>query len=96
MKTLVEGRYRVDTRDQTLVGMSLGGLFALHTLFNAPASFQRYVVVSPSIWWNNRVILEQETASAKRGDDLTANLFLGGRRAGRSRAWRGTHGVERL
>ncbi|MEJ0028323.1 MAG: alpha/beta hydrolase-fold protein [Rhizomicrobium sp.] len=76
VKPLIEERYPVDTDDQTLAGMSLGGLFALHTLFDSPRNFQRYVVASPSIWWNGRAILEQESASAARGGEPAVNLFL--------------------
>jgi predicted alpha/beta superfamily hydrolase len=52
LKPFIEERYPADPNDQTLLGISLGGLFALHALFSAPGSFQRYIAISPSIWWN--------------------------------------------
>lgn len=52
--------YPIDASDSTLVGDSLGGLFALHVLFNHPQSFRSYVAGSPSIWWNGEAILEDE------------------------------------
>jgi predicted alpha/beta superfamily hydrolase len=73
----VAGRYPVDKADQTLVGMSLGGLFALHVLFEAPASFQRYLILSPALWWDERAIFAREAALAARQDDLPASVFLG-------------------
>lgn len=36
---------------RTLIGHSLGGLFALTGLFEQPALFSRYVAASPSLWW---------------------------------------------
>jgi hypothetical protein len=76
LKPLIEGRYPIDIADQTHVGMSLGGLFALHALFAAPKSFQRVVALSPSIWWDDRAILNAEAAFAKNAKDLPVNLFL--------------------
>jgi uncharacterized protein len=51
--------------DQTLFGYSLGGLFALHVLFNHPTDFRGYAACSPSIWWNKRAVLKGERAFAK-------------------------------
>jgi predicted alpha/beta superfamily hydrolase len=74
LKPLIEAKYPINANDQTLVGMSLGGLFALHALFTAPASFQRVAALSPSIWWNEREILKTEAAFT--AEDLPVNLFL--------------------
>ena len=65
-----------DPDDQTLLGMSLGGLFALYALFDQPSAFQRYIVVSPAIWWDRRLIFRQEAALATRITDLRVRLFL--------------------
>ncbi len=52
----------VDPDRTTLFGHSLGGLFALHTLFTHPDAFRTYLVLSPSIWWDHRVVLKNEAA----------------------------------
>lgn len=72
----VEGRFRLDPTDRTLAGWSLGGLFGLQVLFSEPELFRRYVLVSPSIWWDDRHILEREEAWAAAHDDLAAEVFL--------------------
>lgn len=47
----VAARFR--TSGQTaLMGESLAGLFVAETLLQAPASFDDYIIVSPSLWWN--------------------------------------------
>ena len=87
---LVEERYRSDPSDRTLVGWSLGGLFALHTLFTRPHSFAKYMAISPSIWWDDRVVMASEEAYAASHPDLTASLFacVGDREeTGPARAW---------
>ena len=60
----------VDSSRDILFGHSLGGLFALHVLFTHPEAFKTYLVLSPSIWFNNRVVLSHEAefaASVKSG-----------------------------
>jgi predicted alpha/beta superfamily hydrolase len=50
----------VDASRQSLMGYSLGGLFALHVMFNHPEAYQSLVISSPSIWWNDRDVLKDE------------------------------------
>lgn len=76
LKPFIEARYAVDTSNQTLLGVSLGGLFVLRTLFTAPASFQRYVAISPSIWWNCCELLDAEARAITEGN-VAGRLFLG-------------------
>ena len=58
LRPVLSSLYPIDAKDQTLAGHSLGGLFTLGVLFNHPAAFHRYVAASPSIWWNNRSVLD--------------------------------------
>lgn len=76
LKPLIEARFPVDTSDQMLTGMSLGGLFTLFALFRAPGAFQRMLALSPSIWWDERAILTHEAEFAKASRALPVNLFL--------------------
>ncbi|GAQ18114.1 esterase [Oceanobacillus picturae] len=50
----------VDQTNQSLFGHSLGGLLTVYSLFTRPQLFQHYLAFSPSIWWNDRVILTKE------------------------------------
>lgn len=47
----LRARYRIAKDDATLVGHSYGGLFATYALAEA-APFARYVIVSPSLWYD--------------------------------------------
>lgn len=60
IKPAVAARASVDPQRQTLWGHSYGGLFALHTLFTRPQSFQAYAVADPSLWWQKGFILTEE------------------------------------
>lgn len=72
----IAARYRVDASDQALIGVSLGGLLTLHALFTRPEAFRRYGAISPSIWWDDRVVLQEEDTLARRASDLEARLYL--------------------
>ena len=56
----------IDAGDQTLMGHSLGGLTTLHALFRRTASFQHFVAIAPSIWWNHREVLQHEAGFVQR------------------------------
>ena len=59
-----------------LVGHSFSGLFGLRTLFAEPTLFDKYLLASPSIWWDDRVMLDIEADYASAHDDLAARVFL--------------------
>lgn len=54
----IQQRHRINPQQQALLGHSYGGLFGLYALFNHPNSFRHYLIASPSIWWNERRILQ--------------------------------------
>lgn len=49
----VETRYDVDPADRVLIGKSISGLGATYALLNRPNLFNRYVIISPAIWWDD-------------------------------------------
>lgn len=52
----VEQQYRTDGR-RLLVGQSLGGLFASKVLLSQNDLFTHYLIVSPSLWWNDQALV---------------------------------------
>lgn len=73
---LIEREYGTDPAERTYVGHSLSGLFGLYTLFTRPETFGRYLLASPSIWWDDRSILSIEAEYAAGHDDLAAQVFM--------------------
>jgi predicted alpha/beta superfamily hydrolase len=73
LKPWVAARYRTNGRT-ALMGESLAGLFTLETLLKAPESFDDYVIVSPSLWWNGGALVGEAGADLRQG-------ALNGRRA---------------
>jgi|TARA_B100000315_G_scaffold115194_1_gene105748 hypothetical protein len=49
----IEARYEVDEQDRVLIGKSVSGLAAAHALLTRPGMFNRYLIISPAIWWDD-------------------------------------------
>lgn len=58
LKPYMESNYKV-SKESTLIGQSLGGLMATQLLFSRPGLFKNYIIVSPSLWWDNESLLQQ-------------------------------------
>ncbi len=59
VKSMIAKNYRIND-DATLIGQSLGGLLATEILTKKPALFNRYLIVSPSIWWDGQSLLKKK------------------------------------
>lgn len=76
LKPLINSNYRANSEDNAILGVSYGGLFALYVLFTRPDTFNRYIVLSPSLWWDKKVTLDYERRYANEHTELPARLFL--------------------
>ncbi|AFM03264.1 putative hydrolase of alpha/beta superfamily [Bernardetia litoralis DSM 6794] len=63
---LMEKSYKISSH-RTIIGQSLGGLLATEILFKKPYLFDDYVIVSPSLWWDNQKMV-------KKADNFLENL----------------------
>jgi len=50
------------TSSKTIIGQSLGGLLATEILLKKPNLFDHYIIVSPSLWWDNESLLSATAA----------------------------------
>jgi len=75
LKPWVSEHYR--TSDYSvLIGHSLGGLFAAHTMVTRPEAFDGFLVVDPSLNWNAQALLQQSDRFSAGDDDLNVSLYL--------------------
>lgn len=70
LRTEIGKRFKINPDRQALFGHSLGGLFAVHTLYSKPDAFHAIIAASPSLFWH-----EQEMLKAER--DFAARLQAG-------------------
>lgn len=59
LKPLIAGYAKIDSARQAVVGHSFGGLFGVYSLVNHPDRFQYYVLSSPSLWWQDGMMIKQ-------------------------------------
>ena len=74
----VEEQLKSVGSDRVLIGNSLSGLAVIHSLLTRPELFNRYLIVSPSLWWDDwykprdeRYVMKQVSAMSK--DSLRNN-----------------------
>lgn len=74
---LVARRYRADMQHKVFAGHSYGALLGAHILFAEPGMFSDYILGSPSLWYDRRVMFGREAAFAAAQHDLPARVYLG-------------------
>lgn len=67
LQPAIERRFDLDRDSSVLIGHSLGGLFALDTLVQEPEAFANYLSLSPSLWFDDRLVLRQFKDALVRG-----------------------------
>ena len=58
LRTFIDASFRTSS-NSTLIGQSLGGLLATEILFRRPELFENYIIVSPSLWWDDEKLLDE-------------------------------------
>jgi predicted alpha/beta superfamily hydrolase len=68
LKPFIDSEYRTrrDARHTGLGGSSLGALVSLYLAFKYPQTFGLVLVVSPSVWWDDKMIVREVKALKKR------------------------------
>lgn len=69
LQPFIEKKYQTN-KDLTIIGQSLGGLLATEILLKKPLLFNRYIIISPSLWWNNGSLLNQNPEIFTKQTDL--------------------------
>jgi predicted alpha/beta superfamily hydrolase len=72
----LESRYRIDPARRIYAGHSYGGLFGTHVLLTEPAMFQKYILMSPSLWYGRRLMIARERGYATRHKDMPADAYF--------------------
>ena len=56
LQDFIDDHYNTNTT-KTIIGQSLGGLLAAEILFKKPKLFTNYIIVSPSLWWDEESLM---------------------------------------
>jgi len=95
LKPLIDRSYRtrIGTKDTAVGGSSLGGLISLYLGFANPEVFGKIAVMSPSLWWDHRSILN---AIAQQTTRPELRIWLDMGTAEGARHLRDAEALERL
>ena len=69
LQNLIAERYRTSA-EKTLIGQSLGGLLATEILLDAPDLFDNYIIISPSLWWDEERLLSRNFDQSLAGKSV--------------------------
>jgi len=69
LQPFINSNYKV-SEEKTIIGQSLGGLLAAEILHKKPELFDNYIIVSPSVWWDDESILKLEPAKIAKPTNI--------------------------
>jgi predicted alpha/beta superfamily hydrolase len=72
----VEASYRTAPY-RAFVGHSLGGITAINALYEIPETFNAYVAIDPSLWYDNQVLLKKAKDYFSKAQLNGKSLFVG-------------------
>jgi len=75
LQPFISKRYKTNS-SKTLIGESLGGLLATEILFKKPLLFNHYMIISPSLWWDNESLLKTEAVFFKPKFKSKLSVFI--------------------
>lgn len=76
LQPFIESSYKT-THEKTIIGQSLGGLLATEILLKKPILFNKYIIISPSLWWDNGSLLHQKTDALSENSHQQTAIYIG-------------------
>jgi predicted alpha/beta superfamily hydrolase len=76
LQPYIDKMYRT-TASRTIIGQSLAGLLATEFLLKRPELFTDYIIISPSLWWDNGSLLEFESPLFSTSALRNMNVYIG-------------------
>lgn len=73
---LVDKTFRTEPH-RTIVGHSLGGIFAWHSLASRPQLFQSYLILDASVFWDNGIVVKEVKEFFKQNPTAKSRVFWG-------------------
>jgi len=76
LQPYVEKQYSTNGA-KTIVGQSLAGLLATEILFTKPQLFNKYIIISPSLWWKDGALLNENPMILKQNYVTPTDIYIG-------------------
>lgn len=76
LQPYINRQYRTNGQ-KTIIGESLAGLLATEVLFTKPSLFDKYIIISPSLWWDNGSLLNKRPATQDAAHKISIYIGVG-------------------
>jgi uncharacterized protein len=76
LQPFIQKNYRSNT-SKTIIGQSLGGLLATEILFKHPTLFSKYIIISPSLWWDDGSLLKLTPEILQDNFSQQTGIYIG-------------------
>lgn len=75
LQPYIQSKYST-TDTKYIIGQSLGGLLAMEILLKKPQLFTHYLIVSPSLWWDNESLIKNAPTLLEQSKNTTAEVYI--------------------
>ena len=76
LQPYIQKKYKTNLT-KTIIGQSLGGLLAAEILLKQPNLFDKYIIVSPGLWWNNGSLLNISSEAIIKSIASNTDVYIG-------------------
>ncbi|MDB5201414.1 MAG: esterase [Ferruginibacter sp.] len=76
LQPFMEKNYKTNA-SKTIIGQSLAGLLATEILLTKPTLFNQYIIISPSLWWDDGSLLKRDAAILKEDFSAPVKVYIG-------------------
>lgn len=75
LQPFVDKMYKT-TETKYIIGQSLGGLLATEILLKKPSLFTHYLIVSPSLWWDDESLIKQSKSLLDKQNEMNQYVYI--------------------
>ena len=76
LQPFINKKYKSNA-SKTIIGQSLGGLLATEILLKKPLLFDKYIIISPSLWWDNGSLLNYKSTILQANFSQKTDIYIG-------------------
>jgi predicted alpha/beta superfamily hydrolase len=76
LQPFIQKKYK-GSGQRTIIGQSLGGLLATEILMSRPGLFDKYIIISPSLWWDKGSLSQRISSSKVTARGIEVYLGVG-------------------
>ena len=76
LQPFIETKYKANS-SKTIIGQSLGGLLLTEIVLKHPKLFNKYIIISPSLWWDNGSLLDLDSEILQESFSQETDIYIG-------------------